>query len=675
MLEKCFSFKHLIPLLSKAGENYSPAKLESLIKGIAAAPDNFRFREWVRLVAARPIPRLEKELLHSLKQISLASDGLSHKTNLQRIKILRIELCKRNLDGYIIPKSDRHQGEYIARHSERLWWLTGFSGSAGVAVVLPRKAAIFVDGRYAIQVKQEVDHKIFSHEMFSNMGPADWIAIHARQNIRIGFDPWLLTGDQVNRYKKKFSDLGVTLIPTNYNPIDVIWSSQPARPISPVLPHIKKYAGETASIKKNRLTRFLLKENLDAAVLTKPDSICWLLNIRGNDIPFSPLVLCFAILHRTGTIELFVDRRKLTPKAIRHLGKEVEISGLDSLQRSLARLVQKTSRVRLETSSAPYWIESFLRKKGGIICKGNDPCQLPKSYKNSTEIDGARIAHERDGAALCTLFSWLDRTIKKGIVNELMIDERLERIRMENPNYRGPSFPAITASGPNGAIVHYRVTKETNRNLQNGELFLLDCGAQHHAGTTDVTRTIPIGTPTDEMRECYTRVLKGHIALATVSFPEGTTGSQLDVLARQYLWDAGLDFDHGTGHGVGSYLSVHEGPHRISKLCNNIPLEPGMIISNEPGYYKKSEFGIRIESLVLVTNKQPYKTSKRKILGFETLTLVPINLSLIKKQLMTRSEIEWLNIYHSSILEKIRPKLKKPDQMWLADATKIFTPN
>ena len=654
----------------KTGTYNFPSQINELLDGLAAAPDNLRFTHWLKLLAPPKNQLLDAELIKILQKKASQPDGLIRQTTPNRVRLLRKELRKRGLDGFIVPKADEHQGEYIAKRSERLWWLTGFSGSAGWAVVLSKKAAIFVDGRYTLQVKQEVNSDIFSHECLSKLSPAEWTTARIKTGARIGFDPWRMTPDQVNLWSSQLKIAGGTLVPEDYNPIDYIWLQQPSAPISLIFPYKTQYAGEISSKKKARLAKILQKQNLDAILLTQPDSICWLLNIRANDIPFSPLVLSFAIFYKNGKVDLFTDRRKLPSKTMQHLGKNVKILAVSSLQQSLEKLAKKSAKVQLDPGNVPFWIDSLLRSQGAAICNNTDPCQHLKACKNKVEVQGARIAHKRDGAILCTLFSWLNKTIKTKSVDEITIDTKLESLRSKEPQYRGPSFPAITGSGPNGAIVHYRVTPSTNRIMQNNELFLLDCGAQYLEGTTDVTRTVAIGKPSNEMCDRFTRVLKGHIALATALFPAGTTGPQLDVLARQHLWEVGLDFEHGTGHGVGSFLSVHEGPQRISKGTNSVELQPGMIISNEPGYYKKGEYGIRIENLILVVEKSPAKGRSLAMLGFETLTLAPIDRLLIKRKLMTSSEIDWLNNYHAKVLKIIGPRLKKSHKTWLELATK-----
>ncbi|HYB56518.1 MAG TPA: aminopeptidase family protein P, partial [Alphaproteobacteria bacterium] len=487
-----------------------------------------------------------------------------------------------------------------------------------------------------------------------------------------GYDPWLHTAVDRERYTTAAAKAGGRLVACAENPIDAIWAGQPPAPIAPVVPHPLAYAGRESRDKRNVLAGELAKQAIDAAVLTAPDSIAWLLNIRGGDVPHTPLPLSFALLSADATVELFCDPRKLSPGLARHLGNGVSVRGHEEFPAALDRLGQAKKRVAADPASAAAFIFDRLERAGAEIVKSADPCALPKACKNEVELAGMRAAHRRDGAALTRFLAWIKGRAAKGGISEVEAAERLHALRREGELFRDLSFSTIAGSGPNGAIVHYRATDESNRRLRSGELFLIDSGAQYLDGTTDVTRTLAIGAPSAEMRERFTRVLKGHIALATVHFPAGTTGSQLDVLARAALWQAGLDYDHGTGHGVGSYLGVHEGPQRISKIPNTVALKPGMIVSNEPGYYKAGAYGIRIENLVAVTLADGHAAAEREMLAFETLTLAPIDLDLVEPELLSAAETAWLDAYHARVRETLAPLLDRAAARWLEEATRTL---
>ncbi|MDA0305246.1 MAG: aminopeptidase P family protein [Proteobacteria bacterium] len=578
----------------------------------------------------------------------------------QRLHTFRAELDRLGLDGFIVPRSDEHQGEYVAPSSERLAWLTGFTGSAGLAVILKDKAAVFIDGRYTLQAQSEVSEDLFEHCHLSDRPASAWIADNLAQGAALGFDPWLLTTAQVERYERATAKAGARLSPVDANPVDAVWLDQPARPASSAIAHDIEFAGVTSADKRRQLSGWLTDNHLDAVVLTAPDSIAWLLNIRGNDVAYSPLALSFAMLYADGSANLFIDGAKLSPETTHHLGKQVRCREPDAFGPALDTLGNDKKTVRLDPDTAAAWVAGRLELSGATIDKGVDPCQLAKARKNPVELDGIRAAHRRDGAALTRFLAWL---AAEDQLSEMAASDKLEEFRRDNEHFRGLSFPTISGSGANGAIVHYRVTAETDKALEAGSLYLVDSGAQYLDGTTDVTRTVAIGKPTPEMRRNFTLVLKGHIALATARFPEGTSGSQLDVLARRPLWAEGLDYDHGTGHGVGCYLGVHEGPQRISKIPNRVALEPGMVISNEPGYYKQGAYGIRIENLVVVIN------TDKAVLGFETLTLAPIDRALIDKDLLNEEESAWVNAYHQRVLGEIGPLLDDAAKAWLKQST------
>lgn len=583
----------------------------------------------------------------------------------RRLTALRAELARRGLAGVLVPRADEHQGEYVPPHAERLSWLTGFTGSAGLAVVLAERAALFADGRYTIQARQETDPDLYEHRHLVDEPASKWLAEAVRAGAVIGFDPWLHTPDGIGRLREALEAAGASLLPTEGNPVDAVWADQPAPPVAPVVPHPSRFSGRTPADKRAEVAESLRADRLDAAVLTAPESVAWLLDLRGGDVPFTPLPLGYAILYADGGVDLFMDPVKLTGEARAHLG-DVRMAAPDALLAALDRLAGKA--VRLDRGSAAWAIAERLKAAGAVVKFGDDPCALPRACKNAVELDGMRAAHARDGVALVRFLAWLDG--QGAGLSEIQAADRLEAFRAEGEHFMGLSFPTIAGAGEHGAIVHYRVTPETDRLLADGELFLLDSGAQYLDGTTDVTRTIAIGTPSQEMRRRYTQVLKGHLALARVVFPDGTTGSQLDVLARQFLWADGVDFDHGTGHGVGSYLSVHEGPQRVSKVGNTVALKPGMVLSNEPGYYKTGAFGIRIETLQAVVRvAAPPAGAEKTLLGFETLTLAPLDRRLIAVDLLTAQERAEVDAYHARVRAVIGPRLQTADRVWLEAAT------
>jgi Xaa-Pro aminopeptidase len=585
-----------------------------------------------------------------------------------RLGALRAELKKRGLDGFLVPRADEHQGEYVPKRAERLAWLTAFTGSAGAAVVLADKAAIFVDGRYTLQVRKQTDTSLFEPRDLVAEGPPAWIETNAAKGAKLGYDPWLHTAGAVEGLKLSAAAAGAELVACETNPIDAVWSDQPAAPAAKAVPHGLALAGESAEAKRTRIAEEVKKKSADAVVLTMPDSICWLLNIRGADTPHTPFALSFAILNADGSTDLFMDERKSSPELARHLGNAVRLRAPQDLAPALDSLKGKT--IAADPATAASAIFDRLSKAGAKILRLPDPCQLAKACKNSVEIEGARKAHIRDGAALARFLCWFAREAPKGKLDEISASEKLEEFRKANDTLSDLSFDSISGAGPNGAIVHYRVTRSTNRAIRRDEIYLIDSGGQYPDGTTDVTRTVIVGTPTAEMKDRFTRVLKGHIALATVKFPEGTTGAALDSFARRPLWEAGLDYDHGTGHGVGSYLSVHEGPQNISKRQLPQTLKPGMIVSNEPGYYKAGEYGIRIENLIVVRALALAAGGDRQMMEFETVTLAPIDLNLVEVSLLTADERAWLNTYHARVREKLMPLVDDETAAWLEAATR-----
>ena len=585
----------------------------------------------------------------------------------ERLSALRAEMARQGMDGFIVPHADEFQNEYLPPSTERLAWITGFTGSAGAAVVLKDRAAAFTDGRYTIQIREQVDGELFDIRHISDEPPKDWVAEHLGRGGKLGYDPWLHTERALKVWRKAAEKAGGEMVAVERNPLDAVWADRPPAPAAPIAPHGEEFAGETSTSKRERVAKTLADASADSAVITAPDSIAWLLNIRGSDVAHTPLPLSFAILYATGRVEWFVDPAKVGRDMAGHLGDEVTVRGADEFEPALWAL--GNNRVLADPAGTAALVFERLGKAGAQIIRADDPCQLPKACKNSVEIEGMRAAHRRDGVALTRFLAWLAAQTPKGGVGEIAAADKLQALRFEGEHITDLSFRTISGSGPNGAIVHYSVTPESDRTLGPGELYLVDSGGQYRDGTTDVTRTVAIGEPTAEMRDRFTRVLKGHIAIATVRFPEGTTGSHLDILARQALWRAGLDYDHGTGHGVGSFLGVHEGPQRISKIPNKVALKPGMIVSNEPGYYKTGEYGIRIENLVCVTAVE-IEGAEKPMLGFETLTLAPIDLALVDPALLTPPETEWLNAYHTDVRETLTPLVDGDTAAWLAEATR-----
>ena len=589
-----------------------------------------------------------------------------------RLAALRSELVSRGVDGFLVPRADEHQGEYVPRRAERLAWLTGFTGSAGMAVVLIERAAIFVDGRYTLQVRNQTDTSLFETLDILNDGPANWIEANLPQGAKLGYDPWLHTQAGIERLRISVERAGGQLVPLASNPLDAVWPDQPEPPRARAVPHPIELSGETSQSKRARLAEDLKKRSADAAVLTLPDSVCWLLNIRGADVPHTPFALAFAILNADASVDLFLDPKKSSAELLQHLGNEVRVRAPAEFAPALETLKSKT--VVADPSWAAAAIFQRLEQAGAKIIRASDPCQLPKACKNEVELAGTRRAHVRDGQALSKFLAWFASEAPKGHLSEIDTVEKLESFRAATGALKDVSFDSISGAGPHGAIVHYRVTKKTNRSIEPGQLFLIDSGAQYQDGTTDVTRTLAVGQPTLEMRDRFTRVLKGHIQLALARFPEGTTGAQLDAFARRPLWDAGLDYGHGTGHGVGSYLSVHEGPQSISQRGQAQALKAGMICSNEPGYYKTGDYGIRIENLVVVREASEIPGGDKKMLGFETITMAPIDLALVELSMLTPEERSWLNAYHARVRAAVAPAFADDSagRAWLAQATRAI---
>jgi len=578
---------------------------------------------------------------------------------LNHVDAIRVILQAQGLDGFIQPRNDEFLGEYVPPSAERLAWLTGFTGSAGLAIVLADRAAVFSDGRYTLQLAEQTDPAIWERLHIIETKPEDWLRANARQGARIGYDPWLMSANTV----EKFTEAGITLIPCE-NPIDEAWQNRPAPPAAPAQPHALEFAGEPAEKKRARIGAAIGADGADAVLLTDPHAIAWLFNLRGADLPHTPIVLATALLRRDGSATLYIDPAKLTDSVRGHLGEGVAMVPRSSMVQSFSGL--RGQRIRLDPATAPIRYTQILGELGAITVSGDDPCVLPRAMKNQVEQEGARAAHHRDAIAMCKFIAWFTETAPTGALKELSAGAKLREFRAAAPEFRAESFAPISGAGEHGAIIHYSATKASNRPIRPNEIYLIDSGGQYPDGTTDITRTLWTGpdTPPPEIRERYTRVLAGHIALARARFPDGTTGPMLDALARAPLWEAGLDYDHGTGHGVGSYLSVHEGPVSFHRLAKPVPLAPGMILSDEPGYYQEGGYGIRLENLLLV-RESPIRARKR-FLEFETLTLAPFDTRLIDFSLLDPPARAWLESYHARIRTEIFPLLDPPIRQILA---------
>ena len=585
----------------------------------------------------------------------------------RHVPLIRKAMADQGLDGFVTPHEDEHQNEYLPAANDRLAWATGFTGSAGAAVILKDKAAIFVDGRYTLQVRDQVDQATFEIRDLVDGGVPAYIEAATARGQVIGYDPRLHSPDALDRLKAAAAKVGVQLRPVTPNPLDTAWGqARPPQPAAPVVPHPLQYAGEDSTSKRHRLGESLAARGAQAAVITAPSSIAWLFNVRGGDVIRSPLPIGQAILGADGSARLFLDPAKVTAELPAWLGNEVRLETPSDLPQALAELRGKSVVVDPSVSSS--WYFEALASAGAEVLRGEDPCVMPRACKNASEIEGTKRAHVRDGAALTRFLHWVATEGQSNPPDEIEAVSKLEGFREETGALKDLSFDTIAGAASNGAIVHYRPTKRLNKRAEKGSLLLVDSGAQYLDGTTDVTRTVAIGDPSAEMCERFTLVLQGHLALARVRFPAGTTGSALDALARQALWAHGLDYDHGTGHGVGSYLGVHEGPHRIAKVPNSVALRPGMIVSNEPGYYKEGAYGIRIETLQFVTAATTIDGGERPMLGFETLTLAPIDRRLVVKAMMSLEEIAQLDAYHARVLAVIGPQLPADVLTWLEAA-------
>ncbi len=624
----------------------------------------------------------QKQSLHTYGEKVMVSvfqtfDGINApQAGAARVARLRSELAKRNLEGFLVPRGDEYLGEYVAPYAERLKWLTGFSGSAGICIVLRREAALFVDGRYTVQAAEQVDSDTFDLVHLADTLPGDWLCTRLSAGQRIGYDPWLHAVALMAQLRRPCATAEVELVACASNPVDAIWEDQPKPPVNPITLHDIVFSGQDAAQKLNTVQQTLAGSGEDYVVLCDPTSIAWLFNIRGSDIARIPAPHAYAIVPLTGKPLLFVAPGKLNENDNENDNENVrdQLSGLCTIEPAtafcdeLTRLGGQNARIRVDRDITPDAVRQLIDQSGGVVSYGVDPCALPRATKNPVELRGARTAHQRDGVAVCRFLAWLDDAAMSGKLDEITAAKTLETFRHATGKLKDISFDTISAAGEHAALPHYRVTTKSNRTLAPNSFYLVDSGAQYEDGTTDITRTILVGDADETMRRLYTLVLKGHIAIATARFPPGTSGAQLDALARQALWQNGFEFDHGTGHGVGAYLSVHEGPQRIARTGTQ-KLLPGMIISNEPGYYREGVLGIRIENLVVVHEAEPIAGGDRMMHGFETLTLAPIDTRPIDLHLLNAHERDWLNAYHTRVREALAPELDDRARAWLVQAT------
>jgi Xaa-Pro aminopeptidase len=651
-------------LLEASGVDRPVGEVLAVVAGAAAAPDGFDPDAWLYLVAPPEASELRGRLRR--RKAELRAGRPPEPPIAERLARLRAALAEQRLDGLILPLTDEHRSEYLPVAAQRLSWLTGFTGSAGLLIVLPERAALFVDGRYMLQATAELDPALYERRHVTEEPPQKWLAEHLVSGQRLGFDPKLHTKPEVERFRRACVRAGAELVACPGNPVDAIWTTRPPAPIAPIAILEDVYAGESSESKRTRMGAALAKAGAEVGVVSATDSIAWLLNVRGGDVPYNPLVLSFALLHADGAVELFVDPRKLRPG--QSLGNGVSIQPIAGFEAALERLGEQRRAVLVDPAVTSQHVLAQLKAAGARVVEADEPCILAKACKNPVEVKGAVDAQRRDGAAACQFLCWLEGELGRRPITEREAAVRLASERQRDPLYRGPSFETISAAGPNAALPHYRVTDASNRTIEPGSLYLVDSGGQYLDATTDITRTIAVGEPSPEMRRHFTLVLKGHIRIARAVFPAGTSGAQLDTLARLSLWRAGLDFDHGTGHGIGAYLCVHEGPQRIAK-SGTVALKPGMIVSNEPGYYRSGAYGIRIENLVIVATRGVPPGGERELLGFDTITRAPIDRRLIVAELLNAEERAWLDNYHARVRTDLIELIDEPSRSWLMAAT------
>jgi len=655
--------------LSESRPGLSATEARDRLAAIAAAPALHDPASVSHLIAPEPSPELEHELCgeFSRRRAGYESDVLDRVQCHDRLAEVRAELAGRNLDGFIVPREDEYLGEWVPPHGKRLCWLTGFTGTFGWALVLDDDAAIFVPSLYELQVQEQVDGALFSHHKLTDDEHLDWLMERLQPGHRLGFDPRVHTAEDSTKLADVCLRCGAELVPCDPNPIDAVWRNQPPPPLAPVTAYSLEHAGEEAACKRRRMAAELESWKAHAAVIASPFSLAWLLNVRGGELQHVPVTFGHAILHDDATVHLFVDRRKLSDEVVEHLGTGVQVADPSGFGPTLTALGENQRSVVVNPKNTNTWIIDTLRSAGATLVERDEPCVLGRACKNEAEIAGARRAHLFDGAAFSNFLAWLDRERPEG-VNELEAVEALNGFRFAQESLQDLSFPPIVAAGPHAAMPHYIPTQVTDLRAEPGSLLLIDSGGQFLGGTTDTTRTTVIGEPTNEHRDRFTRVLKGMIALSRCMFPEGVVGSQLDILARLPLWKIGANYDHGTGHGVGSYLAVHEGPHGIDSRSNTVKLQPGMLVTNEPGYYQPGGFGIRIENMLAVRRLET--NGERPMLGFETLTMVPIDLDLVETALLSDDEAEWLDTYHKEVSSKLAPMVNQETLSWLERATR-----
>jgi Xaa-Pro aminopeptidase len=588
-----------------------------------------------------------------------------------RLSALRTVLQSSGLDGFIVPKGDEFQNEYVPAYADRLAWLTGFTGSAGAAVILEDKAVLLADSRYTLQAKAQVSEALYAVELVPKTSLSSWVGANARQGAVIGYDPALHTLAGFKALREEAAKKGFKLKACSRNPVDRIWKTRPAEEHAPVFVHDESFAGESAKAKLDRVKKAIEEKGAAGLLVCAPDAVAWLFNIRGHDVIHTPLPLVRAFVPATGDPVIFTSPGHVTPANKEAVEQLAEIADLASLSKIFPGVAGPGAKIMIDPALATLKVAAAVKRSKAKLIEAPDPCMLFKAKKNKTELQGARNAHVRDGAALCRFLAWLDAEAPSGTLDELTASDKLEQFRRETNQLEDLSFDTISGAGSNGAIVHYRATPETNKKLLPGTLYLIDSGGQYRDGTTDVTRTVAIGEPTNEMRRHCTLVLKGHIGIATARFPAGTRGVDIDGFARRALWAAGLDYGHGTGHGIGSFLSVHEGPQSISRN-GMTALEPGMIVSNEPGYYREGHYGIRLENLCAVTEPEAIEGGEAPMMGFETLTLAPFDRRLIVPEMLTAEELRWLNTYHARVRSEVAPALKGSERKWLKSAAAVL---
>jgi len=655
--------QQLSKIAEEAGIEGGATALKIVFQRLGATPEGPDPDAWVALTAPGASDDLRQRLVAARQaaQVDVADYAPA------RLTALANALTEKNVQGFLVPQADAHQGEYIASRAQRLHWLTGFAGSAGTALMFKGRTILFVDGRYTLQAGLQFEDSEVEVRHFMEPPLVNWLLDAGEKGDRIGYDPDLHNVAQIDSMCKILDGSGIELVALSDNPLDGVWTDQPLPPFAPVVPHPLEYSGQSVDDKLASLGDLIAEAGADAAVLNQMEAVAWALNVRGGDVSNTPLIQSFAVLHKDGQADFYVDRQKFTPDLERHLGNRVTVHNVDKLDEGLKALGVTNRKVLLDRSTSTDHIRRTLEAGGANIVAGADPTVMPRACKNKVELDGTRRAHERDAIAMCRFLRWLDETTATRDVGEMEAIDVLNGYRCEIGLNRGISFDTISGADDNGAIVHYRASYESERFLAQGSMYLVDSGGQYLDGTTDITRTVAIGTPTPEMKRHFTLVLQGHIAIACAVFPDKATGGQLDAMARQFLWREGLDYDHGTGHGVGSYLGVHEGPHRIAP---NFPgtFKPGMIVSNEPGLYITGKYGIRIENLLTV-HASERSTDERKFLEFETLTVVPLDRHLIDVEMLTRPERAWVDAYHDRVFSTVGPELDAADRIWLEKMT------